>query len=104
MITTLYGCVRSLATLSGRRAELAAILLDGVTGLRSAGCLEYTVGLASTDDTTIWVHEVWETAQQRDASRNEPAARRATARATGLVVELTSVDTVVAGVLDLPRC
>ena len=39
--------------------------------MRAAGCHLYLVGLAATDDVTIWVSEVWESKESHDAYMKE---------------------------------
>ncbi len=97
-----YGYIGSMKTMPGKRAEVISIMLAGVDGLRSAGCLQYTVGASAVDDVTIWTCEVWDTKDQHDASLQLPAARAAIAQAMPLIAgDFTRVETDVRGGLGL---
>jgi quinol monooxygenase YgiN len=98
-----YGYIGSMKAKPGKRDEVMAIMLAGVQGLRSAGCLQYTVGAAAGDDVTIWTCEAWGTKEQHDASLQLPAAREAIAQAMPLIAgDFTRVETSVHGGLGLP--
>jgi len=97
-----YGYIGSMKTQPGKRDEVIAIMLSGVDGLRAAGCLQYTVGAASTDDVTIWTCEVWGTKEEHDASLRLPETREAIARAMPLIAgDFTRTETDVRGGLGL---
>ncbi|WP_250035027.1 putative quinol monooxygenase [Paractinoplanes maris] len=97
-----YGYIASMKTKPGHRDEVAAILTGGADGLRAAGCHLYLVGLAETDDVTIWVTEVWESKERHDASLRLPATRAAIARAMPMLTgEFTGQETAIAGGLGL---
>ena len=70
-----YGFIGSMKTQPGKREEVAAILLSGLDGLRSAGCVQYTVGVLPDDEVTIWTCEVWGSKEQHDASLQLPGAK-----------------------------
>ena len=98
-----YGFIGSMKAKPGKRDEVIAIMLGGVEGLRSAGCLQYTVGASAADDVTIWTSEVWGTQEQHDASLQLPAAREAIGQALPLIAgDFTRVETSVRGGLGLP--
>ena len=91
-----------MKTQPGKRDEVIAIMLGGVESLRSAGCLQYTVGASAVDDVTIWTCEVWGTKEQHDASLQLPAAREAVAQAMPLIAgDFTRIETDVHGGLGL---
>jgi quinol monooxygenase YgiN len=97
-----YGYIGSMKTKPGKRAEVMAIMLKGVEGLREAGCLQYTVGASAADDVTIWTSEVWGTKEQHDASLQLPETREAIAKAMAMIAgDFTSVETEVSGGLGL---
>jgi quinol monooxygenase YgiN len=75
------GYLASMRTRSGCRDAVAAILVGGAEGLRAAGCHSYLVSLDPLDEDRIWVHEVWESKAQHDASLQLPAAKTAIATA-----------------------
>jgi quinol monooxygenase YgiN len=99
----LYGYIGSMKTQPGRRSDVVDILVGGAEGLRAAGCLQYTVGVAAADEVTVWVSEVWHSKQAHDASLQLPAAKEAIARATPMLASgFPRVETTVAGGLGLP--
>jgi len=97
-----YGYIGSMKAKPGKRDEVMAVMLAGVEGLRSAGCLQYTVGASAVDDVTVWTCEVWGTKEQHDASLQLPAVREAIAAAMPLIAgDFTRVETDVHGGLGL---
>ena len=46
----MYGYIGSMMAKPGKRDEAITIMLEGVDGLRSVGCLQYTVGASSDDE------------------------------------------------------
>jgi quinol monooxygenase YgiN len=86
----------------GHRDDVVAILLSGADGLREAGCHLYVVGVADTDDVTIWVSEVWESKERHDAALQLPETRAAIATAMPMLTgEFTSQELTVAGGLGV---
>ena len=97
-----YGLMGSMKTRSGHRGEVVDILLSGVDGLRDAGCELYVVSVSDTDDSTIWVTEVWQSKQLHDASLSLPEVRAAIDKAMPLLTgEFTSIETTVVGGLGV---
>ncbi len=97
-----YGYLGSLKTRPGHRDAVVDILVGGADGLREAGCHLYVVGVAETDDVTIWVSEVWQSKAHHAASLQLPATRAAIARAMPMLTgEFTSQETDVRGGLGV---
>jgi quinol monooxygenase YgiN len=97
-----YGYIGSMMAKPGKRDEVIAIMLSGVEGLRSAGCLQYTVGASADDHVTIWTCEVWGTKDEHDASLRLPEAKESIDRAMSLLAgDFTRVETDVRGGLGL---
>ena len=97
-----YGYINSIGTKPGARDDVVAILLSGTDGLRSAGCLQYTVAVDPTDESTIWVTEVWESKEQHTASLQLPETEAAIAKAMPLLTgEFHPTETTVIGGLGL---
>jgi len=97
-----YGYIGSMKTTPGHRDDVVAILLSGADGLREAGCDLYVVGVADTDDVTIWVSEVWRSKDQHDASLRLPQTRAAIARAMPMLTgEFTGQEFTVTGGLGV---
>lgn len=100
-----YGYIGSLRVRHGHRDEVVRILLDGVGGLRAAGCDLYLVGTPDDDSTVIWVTEVWRSKEAHDRSLTTPAAQAAIARAMPLLTgEFTRQELRMVGGLGLPWC
>jgi quinol monooxygenase YgiN len=76
-----YGYIGSMRTQPGRRDEVIHILLGGADGLKAVGCQVYAVGVSDTDTDIIWVTEIWDSAEQHEASLQLPATRAAIASA-----------------------
>jgi quinol monooxygenase YgiN len=97
-----YGYINSIGTQPGAREEVVAILLSGADGLRAAGCLQYTVAVDPTDETTIWVTEVWRSKEHHKASLELPETKAAIAQAMPLLTgEFHPTETTVRGGLGL---
>jgi len=97
-----YGYIGSMKTRPGKREEVVAILLSGLDGLKTAGCIQYTVGVSPDDDVTIWTSEVWGNKEQHDTSLQLPEVKEAVARAMPMLTGgFTRVETTVLGGLGL---
>jgi quinol monooxygenase YgiN len=96
-----YGYINSIGTKRGVRDEVVAILLGGAEGLPSAGS-QYTVAVDPSDETTIWVTEVWESKAHHQASLQLPETKAAIAKAMPhLTGEFHPTETTVIGGLGL---
>jgi quinol monooxygenase YgiN len=97
-----YGYLGSMRTQPGRRDEVIQILLGGADGLRAAGCQVYAVGLAEADPDVIWVTEIWDSAEQHDASLQLHETRVAIASAMPMLTgEFTRQELTVLGGLGV---
>ena len=97
-----YGYLGSMKTRPGHRDAVVDILVGGADGLREAGCDLYVVGVAETDDVTIWVSEVWQSKAHHAASLQLPATRAAIAEAMPMLAgEFTSQEVDVRGGLGV---
>jgi quinol monooxygenase YgiN len=74
--TPMYGMIGRIKAQPGKRAELAAILLEG-TGTMP-GCLNYVVAEDMADPDTLIVTEAWDSKQSHDDSLKLPAVQTAT--------------------------
>src|SRR5690348_12207806 len=59
---------RNLGSVTGKRDELVAHLTRRSTALKEAGCLLYEVGVSVEDPDTVFVIELWNTAEAHRAS------------------------------------
>src|SRR5271154_2285126 len=71
----MYGLIGRMKAQTGKRDELAAILLESIVDM--PGCLSYVVAKDSKDPDALWVTEVWESEAAHRASLTLPAVRAA---------------------------
>lgn len=79
----MFGLIGQIKAQSGKREELAAILVQGSTGM--AGCLSYIVANDSKDADLLWVTEVWRTEADHKASLALPSVKAAIAKGRPLI-------------------
>jgi quinol monooxygenase YgiN len=79
----MYGLIGKMSAVSGRREELIAILLEGVSGM--PGCLSYVVARDPADADAIWVTEVWDRQASHEASLSLPSVQQAITRGKPLI-------------------
>lgn len=97
-----FGYVASMRVRAGRRDEVIKILLAGANGLRAAGCQLYAVCIDPGDAAAIWVSEIWNSAEDHDASLQLPATKAAIARAMPMLTgEFTRPELTVVGGLGV---
>ncbi len=83
----MYGLINQIVVAEGRRSELAAILAN--LGAMP-GCVSYVVADDTTRQDTLWVTEVWESAEAHAASLDLPEVRAAIERGRPLIVGFES--------------
>ena len=71
----MYGLIGKILAQPGKRDELATILVEGVAGM--PGCLSYIVARDSEDADSLWVTEVWDSADSHQASLSLPSVQAA---------------------------
>ncbi|MCD9031775.1 antibiotic biosynthesis monooxygenase [Luteimonas sp. Y-2-2-4F] len=81
--TEMYGLIGKMKAQPGRRDELIAILLEGLSGM--SGCLSYIVAQDPTDPDAIWVTEAWDSQESHQASLQLPSVRQAISRGKPLI-------------------
>lgn len=84
----MYGLIGKISVQPGRRAELAAILLDGVSGM--PGCLSYVVAEDPEAEDALWITEVWDSKESHQASLQLPSVQAAIARGRPLIAGFDS--------------
>ena len=62
----MYGLIGRIVAVSGKRDELASILINSVSGM--PGCLSYVVAQERLDENSLWITEVWESKDKHQAS------------------------------------
>jgi len=79
----MYGLIGRMKAYTGKRDELAAILLESIINM--PGCLSYVVAKDSKDPDALWVTEVWESEADHKASLTLPTVRAAIAKGRPLI-------------------
>lgn len=75
----------TLGALQGKRDELVAILTRRNSDLADAGCLLYEVGVSDEDPDTVFVAELWESAEAHQSSLQLESVRAAISEAMPLL-------------------
>jgi quinol monooxygenase YgiN len=86
--TPMYGTIGRMKAVSGKRAELAAILLEGTD--KMPGCLSYIVAEDMTDVDALWITEVWVSKQAHADSLKLAMVRDAIRRGRPLIAGFDS--------------
>ena len=79
----MFGLIGKMTTQPGKRDELAAILLEGVSGM--PGCLSYVVAQDPEDADALWITEVWVDEEHHRASLSLPSVQAAVAKGRPLI-------------------
>jgi len=79
----MYGLIVKIKTAAGRRDEMIALLKESAAGM--SGCISYVVAKDAADEDTLWVTEVWDSAESHEASLSLPAVKSAVPRARPMV-------------------
>lgn len=80
-----FANVGLLGTKPGQRDALVAILVRPRPGMKEAGCLLYEVGINDDMPDTVFVSELWESAEAHRASLQLESTRAAIAEAMPLL-------------------
>ncbi len=80
---TMYGLIGNMTAKPGKRADLLAILLDGVEAM--PGCLSYVVAEDPADENGLWITEVWDSETDHKASLQIPSVKAAIAQAMPII-------------------
>ncbi len=73
--------IGTLGTVPGKRDEVVAILTRVNAELANAGCLLYEVGINTAEPDTVFVTELWESAEDHQKSLELPSVKAAIAEA-----------------------
>lgn len=79
----MYGLIGKMLATPGNRDALAAILLQGISGM--PGCLSYIVAQDSANPDALWVTEVWASQAEHQASLSLPSVRAAITQARPII-------------------
>lgn len=80
-----FANIGHLGVTPGRREELVALLTRPSPELREVGCLLYEVGVSDEQPDTVFVAELWTSAEAHQASLQLPSVRAAIAEAMPLL-------------------
>lgn len=80
-----FANVGTLGVQPGKREEVVAILTRPSHDLAGAGCLSYEVGVSDEHPDTVFVSELWESAEAHQASLQLASVRIAIAEAMPLL-------------------
>lgn len=75
----------TLGTVAGKRDELVTLLTRPSDELAQVGCLLYEVGVSDDEPDTVFVAELWQSAEAHRASLELPSVRAAIAEARPLL-------------------
>jgi quinol monooxygenase YgiN len=79
----MYGLIGRITAYTGKRDELAAILLESTVDM--PGCLSYVVAKDSKNADALWVTEVWESETDHQAPLALPSVRAAISKGRPLI-------------------
>ena len=79
----MYGLIGSIEAKPGERDRLIGLMLGGSANM--PGCVSYVVAKDASDETTIWVTEVWTDEASHRASLELTSVRETIAKARPLI-------------------
>ncbi len=79
----MYGLIGKMIAAPGKRDELIAIMLEGVSAM--PGCLSYVVARDPANADWLWITEVWDSEASHKASLALPAVQQAIAKAKPII-------------------
>jgi quinol monooxygenase YgiN len=84
----MFGLIARMKAQAGKRDALIAILLEATGDM--AGCLGYVVAKDTSDEESIWITEVWDSADSHKASLSLPQVQAAIEKARPLIAGFDS--------------
>lgn len=85
----MYGLIGKMTAKQGQRDALAAVLLDGVSGM--PGCRSYVVANDPTNSDLLWITEVWDSREAHAASLTLPSVRDAITKGRPMIAGMETV-------------
>jgi quinol monooxygenase YgiN len=79
----MYGLIGQMQAVPGERAQLMK-LLTGSSG-NMPGCISYVIAADKDDADSIWITEIWDSAESHKASLDLPRVQEAIAKARPLI-------------------
>lgn len=92
----MYGLIGKMTAVSGKRDELAGLLIEGTAAM--PGCLSYIIAADAADSDALWITEVWDSEESHRASLSLPSVQTAIAKGRPLIAGMSDrVETVPLG-------
>jgi len=85
----MYGLIGKMTAVEGKRDELSAILLAGLSDM--PGNLSYIVAHDPTDESVLWVTEVWTDQEAHKNSLSLPNVQAAIAKGRPLIAGMERI-------------
>ncbi|MHA6287521.1 putative quinol monooxygenase [Maricaulis sp. CAU 1757] len=85
----MYGLIGKFTASEGQREALVDILLEGMQDL--PGCHSYIVARDPGDDVTLWITEVWESAEHHKAALELDSVREAIGKGRPMIAGMQRV-------------
>jgi reactive intermediate/imine deaminase len=82
-MSAMYGLIGKIVTTPGNRDAFAAILGEGVADM--PGCLSYVIAEDPRDAESLWITEVWDSADSHKASLALPGVQAAIAKGRPMI-------------------
>jgi quinol monooxygenase YgiN len=79
----MYGLIGKVNASSGKRDELASVLLEGTESM--PGCLSYVVAADPSDRDALWITEVWDSKESHGASLTLASVKAAITKGRPLI-------------------
>lgn len=79
----MYGIIGQMHATEGNRDQLIQILLNGTQEM--PGCTLYAIAADTSDETGIWITEIWDTEESHQASLQLPSVQEAIAQGRPMI-------------------
>lgn len=79
----MFGLIVKFITKSGQRDEFIRMMSEGFQDLN--GCHSYILAADASDDTSVWITEIWESEESHDVSLHQQRILDVVARAKPLI-------------------
>jgi quinol monooxygenase YgiN len=79
----MYGMIGQLQSVPGERERLIELLTGSSADM--PGCISYVIAADKDDPDSIWITEIWDSAESHAASLDIPAVREAIGEARPLI-------------------
>ncbi|WP_413874886.1 putative quinol monooxygenase [Albidovulum sp.] len=89
----MFGQINKITSLADKRDLLVELVRTDANTM--PGCRSYMVALDSTDDTVIWVTEVWDNAEMQKASMSIPSVKASVEKAMPMIAGFETVATII---------